>query len=312
MPIDPQIVAMFANIELPSTRSLPIQELRRQVRESSLAIPQPQVELQNVENSVIPGPGGALPIRIYTPNGKGPFPLVVFFHSGSWVMGDIDTEDGIARVIAAKTEAIVVSVEYRLAPEYTFPAPNEDAYAATCWVAKHAGEIGGMASRVAVVGLSTGGVIASGVALRVRDEGGPELVGFANFYGSCNYPSELTDSAREFSDGIVLTTDDVRFFYDRYLGDPAKYQNEPQASPARAKSLSGLPPAFIGTAECDPSRDDTEAFARRMQAEGGTVTLKRYASMIHGFLSWSAFLPAAQEAIDDVTNWLKVRFNAPV
>jgi acetyl esterase len=308
MSIDQKILAMFSGIELPPCSSVPIHELRKQVRDSSLAIPQPNVTLQKVEDKKIPGPGGDIPARFYTPLGNEPFPLVVFFHSGGWVMGDLDTEDGIARVIAAETGAVVVSVEYRLAPEHTFPAPNDDAYAATKWVAEHAAEIGGVASKLAVLGLSTGGVLATGVALRVRDEGGPRLAGFANFYGSCNYPSEQTASAREFSDGIVLKNEDVTFFYNTYLGDPEKYQADPQASPIRAKSLAGLAPGFIGTAECDPSRDDAEAFARKLKEAGGNVTLKRYPGMIHGFLSWSTFLPEAQEGIRDVSSWLKQRF----
>jgi acetyl esterase len=133
-------------------------------------------------------------------------------------------------------------------------------------------------------------------------------VGFVNFYGSCNYPSELTASAREFADGIVLKTEEITFFYNTYLGDPEKYEHDPQASPIRAKNLSGLAPAYIGTAECDPSRDDAEAFANKVKEHGGDVTLKRYPGMIHGFLSWVTVLPGAQEAVKDASGWLKARF----
>jgi len=310
MPIDPQITAMFANVQMPPVRQMPLEAIRQIVRDAATQTPPPNVTLRSVEDRAIPGPGGDLPVRIYTPEGTAPFPVVVFLHSGGFIMGDLDSEDSIARLIAAGAKAVVVSVDYRLAPEHTFPAQNDDAYAATQWVAKNASEIGGDPAKVAVVGASAGGVLAAGVALRARDENGPKLVAFANFYGSCNYPSEPTPSSVEHADGIVIKTEDIDYFYDAYLGDPAKYQDHQEASPVRAKDHSGLPPAYVGTAECDPSRDDAEIFAAKLKAAGNDITAKRYPGMIHGFLSWAGFLPGAQVAMDDLTDWLKARFAA--
>jgi acetyl esterase len=310
MPIDPQIAAMFANVQIPPSRTLPIEALRQMVRDAAKQTPPPAVRLKSVEDRTIPGPGGDIPVRIYTPEGTGPFPTAVFLHSGGFVLGDLDSEDAIARQVAHGSGAVVVSVDYRLAPEHPFPAANEDAFAAVKWTAEHAAELGADPTRLALVGASAGGNLAAGVALRARDEGGPKLVGFVNFYGSCNYPSEPTASSREFADGIVLKTDDIDFFYDTYLAGDAARQHDPQVSPFRAKDHAGLPPAYIGSAECDPSRDDAEAFAEKLKAAGVKVTAKRYPGMIHGFLNWAAFLPGAQEGIDDINSWLKARFTA--
>ena len=145
---------------------------------------------------------------------------------------------------------------------------------------------------------------------RARERGDLKLAAVANFYGSCNYPSEATASSVEHADGIVIKTDDIDFFYDAYLGDPAKYQDHPEASPVRAKDHSRLPPTYVGTAECDPSRDDAELLAAKIKAAGGDVTAKRYPGMIHGFLNWATFLPGAKEGMDDLTSWLKARFAA--
>jgi acetyl esterase len=310
MPIDPQIAAMFANVQIPPSRALPLEALRQMVRDAAKQTPPPAVALKSVEDRTIPGPAGEIPVRIYTPEGTGPFPTAVFLHSGGFLLGDLDSEDAIARLVAHGAGAVVVSVDYRLAPEHLFPAANEDAFAAVKWTAEHAAELGADPNRLALVGASAGGNLAAAVALRARDEGGPKLAGFVNFYGSCNYPSEPTASSREFADGIVLKADDIDYFYDTFLGDPAKHQDDPQASPMRAKDHSGLPPAYIGTAECDPSRDDAEAFAEKLKAAGVEVTAKRYPGMIHGFLNWATFLPGAQAGIDDISAWLKARFAA--
>jgi acetyl esterase len=310
MPIDPQIAAMFANVQIPPSRTLPIEALRQMVRDAAKQTPPPAVGLESVEDRTIPGPGGDIPVRIYTPEGTGPFPAAVFLHSGGFVLGDLDSEDSIARLVAHGSGAVVVSVDYRLAPEHPFPAANEDAFAAVKWTAEHAAELGADPARLAVVGASAGGNLAAGVALRARDEGGPKLAGFVNFYGSCNYPSEPTASSREFADGIVLKTDDIDYFYDAYLAGETALQDDPQVSPFRAKDHAGLPAAYIGSAECDPSRDHTEAFAEKLKAAGVEVTAKRYPGMIHGFLNWASFLPGAQAGIDDINAWLKARFAA--
>ena len=307
MPIDPQIEAMLsAAPPWPGVRNMDLVALREAVRSSSVQLPAPDdAVVGQVVDTVIDGPGGALALRIYTPPGSAPFPVVVYCHGGGYVVGDLDTQDMIARALCAWSEAVVVSVDYRLAPEHPFPAAPDDTFAALQWVAAHAGEISGDAARLAVAGDSAGGNLVAAAALRARDSGGPALRAIINIYGSCNYPSELTASAREFKDGPLLSQDDIAWFYQQYLENPDVQQHDPQASPVRAVSHAGLPPTFVATAECDPSRDDAEAFAAKLAAAGVAVETKRYAGMVHGFASWVGFLPGARAVLQDAAAFLK-------
>lgn len=309
MPIDPQIEAMLANApEWPPVSSMPVDVLRAGVRTSSLAFPPLDVPLGRIEDDAIEGPGGPIPIRIYTPVGDGPFPGIVYFHGGGWVVGDLDTQDMIARGLAYGSEAVVVSVDYRLAPEYPFPAAPNDAWAATLWTAQHAASLNIDPARLAVAGDSAGASLAAGVALRARDAGTPRIAAQVMFYGSGNYPSQDTPSSVEFANGPILSRDDVFFFWHQYLADPDKDQHNPLASPIRATSHVGLPPAYMGTAEIDPSRDDGEHFAAVLAKAGVPVEMKRYPGMVHGFVSWLGILPGAQAAMDDACSFLKRQF----
>lgn len=307
MPIDPQIEAMLsAAPPWPGVRNMDLATLRQAVRDSSVMLPPPpDAPVAAVEDRTIDGPGGPLGLRLYTPEGTGPFAVVVYCHGGGYVVGDLDTQDMIARALCAWSGAIVVSVDYRLAPEHPFPAAPDDTFAALQWVASHAGEISGDPARLAVAGDSAGGNLIAAAALRARDQGGPALRAQVNIYGSCNYPSELTASAREFAAGPLLRQDDIAWFYEQYLPDPAVQQHDPQASPVRAASHANLPPTFVGTAECDPSRDDAEAFGAKLAAAGVPVTVKRYPGMVHGFASWVGFLPGARNVLQDAAAFLK-------
>ncbi len=307
MPIDPQIEAMLAGAPpWPGGRNMDLATLRQAVRDSSVMLPPAaDAPVAKIADRTIAGPGGPLGLRVYTPEGDGPFAVVVYCHGGGYVVGDLDTQDMIARALCSWSGAVVVSVDYRLAPEHPFPAAPDDAFAALQWVAGHAAEIDGDPARLAVAGDSAGGNLAAAAALRARDLGGPALLAQVNLYGSCNYPSELTASAREYAAGPLLQQDDIAWFYEQYLRDPAVEQHDPQASPIRAADHSGLPPAFVGTAECDPSRDDAEAFAAKLAAAGVPVTAKRYPGMVHGFASWVGFLPGARAALQDAAAFLK-------
>lgn len=306
MPIDPQIEAMLANAPpWPGVRAIPLDVLRQSVRNSSIAIPAAQdAVVAHVEDRTIAGPGGDLALRLYTPQSDGPFPVTLYMHGGGFVVGDLDTQDMIARALCAWGETLVVSVDYRLAPEHPFPAAPDDCWAALQWAAAHAAELGGDATRLSVAGDSAGGNLAASVALRARDAGGPALRALVNIYGSCNYPSDDTPSSREFADGPILQRDDVAWFWEQFLTDPAQ-QDDPLASPSRATSHAGLPPTFVGTAECDPSRDDAENFAAKVAGAGVEVQQKRYPGMVHGFASWVGFLPGAREVLQDATAFLK-------
>lgn len=307
MPVDPQIEAMLAAAPpWPGVRQVPLDTLRQSVHDSSVAIP-PAADaiVASVEDRTIEGPGGALPLRLYTPEGTGPFPVTIFMHGGGFVVGDLDTQDMIARALCAWAETIVVSVDYRLAPEAPFPAAPDDAYAALEWAAANAASFGGDPDRLAVAGDSAGANLACAAALRARDANGPALRAQVNIYGSCNYPSDETESSREFANGPILQKDDVDWFWEQYLTDPAVQQHDQLASPLRAASHAGLPSAFVGTAECDPSRDDAEAFAAKLAAAGVTVEARRYPGMVHGFASWVGFLPGARDVLTDASRFLK-------
>ena len=310
MPIDPQIEAMFAGqLEWPPIRSQSIADLRQAVRASAIMLPPPPVTLASVSDRSIPGPAGEVPVRVYTPEGSGPFPVTCYFHGGGFVVGDLDTQDMIARGLAAGAETIVISVHYRLAPEHKFPAAPEDCWAAVQWAAANAASINGDASRLAVAGDSAGGVLANGMAIQAREEGGPRLAAVVNWYGPGIHPLPEGGSMAEFEHGPILRADDVRYFHELYIERPEQDEDY-RASPIKAKSHKGLPPHFIATAEIDPARDAAEMYGPVLTEAGVEVEAKRYPGMIHGFVSWVGFLPGAQEAMADACHFLKRQFAA--
>jgi acetyl esterase len=300
VPLDPQIAALLGPPQPGFEMSaLPVDVLRQYVRETSIAFPPLAVRLAGVADRTIPGPAGELRCRVYSPVAEPPFPVIVYFHGGGWVVGDLDTQDMICRALCHGADAVVLSVDYRLAPEHKFPAAVDDAFAATRWAARHAGELGGDAARLAVAGDSAGGGLAAAVALRARDEGGPPLRAQLVFYASCNHPSERTASAREFADGPILTETAIDYFWTQYLRDRATDQHHPWASPIRAASHRDLPPAFVASAELDPTRDDCEAYGAKLAAAGVVTESRRYPGAPHGFVSWVGLADVAQRAIDD-------------
>ncbi len=236
----------------------------------------------HAEDREVPGPNGAIPIRIYAPHGQPPFPVLIYFHGGGWVIGNLDTADQSCRSIANAAGCLVVSVNYRHAPEHRFPLPAEDAYAATLWTSRHAAAFNGDAARLAVGGHSAGANLAAVVALMARDRRAPSIA-----YQLLAVP--VTDhnleraSYRENAEGYGLTADAMRWYWNQYLREKAD-GDHPYASPLRAAGLGGLPPAFVATAEFDPLRDEGEAYAARLQADGVPTTQRRYEGMIHGFL----------------------------
>lgn len=243
-----------------------------------------------------------VPVRIYWPpiDAHDNLPVVVFYHGGGWSIGDLDTHDHVARAHAVAAEAIVVSVDYRLAPEHPFPQGVEDAWAALQWVGEHAVELGGDPARVAVAGDSAGGNLAAVMALRARDAGGPPLV-----FQLLWYPSVVGDqsapSFTENADAPILSPDVIAAFLTWYLpdvdmSDPTTLPTD--LAPGNAESLAGLPPAYIGTAEHDPLRDDGGKYAELLAAAGVSVVLSNEPTMAHGFISLALAVPAAAEATD--------------
>jgi acetyl esterase len=262
----------------------------------------PQAPVAAVADRRVPGPAGELPVRIYTPEGEPPFPIVVFFHGGGWVVGTLDTYDPLCRALAAATPAVVVSVDYRLAPEHRWPAAVEDAYAATEWASRNAAALGGVQHRLAVAGDSAGGNLAAVVALGARDRGGPAIAFQLLVYPALDAAGD-TASWREYADGYHLTADGMRWYWDHYLGgaDGAA----PDASPLRAAFVGGLPPALVIGAEYDILRDEGEAYAARLAEAGVDASASRHAGVVHGFVRWRAVTGAAGDALQEAATALR-------
>lgn len=265
--------------------------------------PEPVYE---VDNRTIPGPGGELPLRLYRPASERPLPALVYYFGGGWVLGTIDTADGISRSLANSSGALVVVVGYRLAPEHPFPAAIDDCYATVRWVAEHAAEIGADPARIAVGGDSAGGNLAAGVALRSRADG-PALVGQLLVYPNTD---QLADdqSMRAADDPFLFNRHSVAWYRQHYLTNPGDAAS-PLASPLRAESLAGLPPALVITAEYDPLRDQGEEYARRLADEGVQVELSRYAGMAHGFFTMAGAVDASRAAIAQAASRLRAWFD---
>ncbi|MFI6295098.1 alpha/beta hydrolase [Nonomuraea sp. NPDC050790] len=237
---------------------------------------------------------GEIPVRVYRPEGEGPHPVVVYFHGGGFTLCTLDTHDGVCRTLCAGANAVVVSVDYRLAPEHPYPAAAEDAYAATMWAYEHAAELGGDAGRLAVAGDSAGGNLAAVTCLKARDAGGSPPISFQLLVYPVTDAAMDTPSHQENGEGYFLTNAHMRWYWDNYQPDPAR-RGEPYCSPIRADT-HGLPPALVITAEHDPLRDEGEAYAGKLRAAGGAARTLRFEGMFHGFFGLDAFLPAAKSA----------------
>ena len=310
MPVDPQIQALLdKGTGVPATHTLPVDVARAQY-EARIALMAPPAEIAVVRELAIDGSSGKLRIRVYTPHGKGPFPLLVFFHGSGFVLCSLDTHDGMCRNLCAGAACVVVSVDYRLAPEHKFPAGIDDCLVATRWAAAHAAELGADPARIAVAGDSAGGNMAAVTALRVRDEGGPALCGQLLLYPVTDYHTPGTPSYEQNAEGYGLTRDTMKWFWAHYLADPSEGMH-PHASPLRAQNLSGLPPALVVTAEYDPLRDEGEFYAERLRAAGVPTSLTRYAGVNHGFMFWVGIVDKAGAAMSQACNWLRSIFNAP-
>jgi len=308
MPLDPEakmLLEQMTTVVRPFDE-LSVEEARAAIATLSAAAGEGEA-VARVENRTVPGPRGKIPVRVYTPAGRAPFPVLVYFHGGGWVIGSLETHDGVCRHLANAAGAVVASVDYRLAPEHPFPASGEDAYAATRWVAANAAVIGGDAKRVAVGGDSAGGNLAAVVALMARDRGGPQLVFQLLVYPVTDAPSANTPSYRENADGYFLTAKMMHWFWNHYCGKNTDL-SDPYLCPLRARDLKRLPPALVITAEFDPLRDEGEAYAARLREAGNQADLKRYPGMIHGFFGMGPLLTKAREATKEAASALRAAF----
>lgn len=251
--------------------------------------------------------GSEITLRMYTPNGTGPFPVFVYYHGGGWVLGDLDVVDPILRAVTNSAECLVVSVDYRLAPENKFPVAPEDCYAATKWVAENISRYNGDPSRLAVGGDSAGGNLAAVVPLMAKDRQGPDIAFQVLLYPVTDF-SFQSQSYKENSKGYYLETDAMHWFANHYLSENDKLH--PYASPILAPDLSGLPPALIITAEYDVLRDEGEAYAKKLIEAGVPVTHTRYNGQIHGFFWMPVIMDDAKKALHQISAALKEQFSS--
>lgn len=306
MPVDPQIQTLLdKGTGVPATHTLTVEAARTQY-EARISLMAPPAVIGAVNEHAMPGPGGAMTLRIYTPISQGPFPLMVFFHGSGFVLCSLNTHDGMCRNLCAGADCVVVSVDYRLAPEHKFPAAVDCVFA-TRWAAEHASELNADADRIVVAGDSAGGTLAAVTALRLRDEGGPTLRGQLILYPVTDYHTPGTRSYEENAEGYGLTRDTMKWFWNHYLNDPGEASN-PYAAPLRARDLHGLPPAFVVTAQYDPLRDEGEAFAERRRAADVPTRLSRWDGMNHGFLFWVGLVDKAGDAMAEACMWLRAIF----
>jgi acetyl esterase len=308
MPLSPAARTMLDQLEeigAPPLWQQDIATVREQDRNLLGALDQP-VEVASVDNRTMPGPAGEIPVRIYTPGTGGARPLIVYFHGGGFVFCSLDTHDGTCRRLANATGAVVVSVDYRLAPECPFPGPLDDCYAATVWAHEHAADLGADGDQLVVAGDSAGGNLAAATTLLAREHAGPPIVHQILIYPVIDAACE-TKSFTENGEGYFLDGASMRWLWTQYLG-PDGDGTHPHASPIRAADLSGLPPAIVVTAEYDPLRDEGEAYADALQAAGVPATAVRYDGMIHGFVSMPMLFPEADEAMEKIAGALRRAF----
>jgi acetyl esterase/lipase len=307
MPLDPQVKALLDQMAgLPRLEELSVADARKQV-ERRIAVNLPTLPIASILNRTIQGPGGDLRVRIYTPNGSGPFPLMVFFHGSGFVLCSLDTHDGVCRNLCNAAGCVVVSTDYRLAPEHKFPAGPEDCYTATNWAAEHARELNADPERVVIAGDSAGGNMVAVTALMIRYKGGPALRGQLMIYPVTDHFNSGHPSYTQNAEGYGLTADGMRWFWGHYLNSESEAESL-FASPLRARDLRDLPAALIITAEYDVLRDEGELYGERLVQAGVPTSVSRYGGMNHGFFSMYGLVDKAKHALEESATWLKERF----
>jgi acetyl esterase/lipase len=301
MALDPQaahVIELIVKSGRPPYHQLAPKDARQLFRETRPASTPPAPQIGAVRELEADGPHGAIPLRLYRPAGVADsrrLPVLVFFHGGGWVIGDLETHDVLCRQVTAEGGVSVIAVDYRLAPEHKFPAAVDDAWAATRWIAAHAAELGVDPERLAVGGDSAGGNLAAVVALQARDARGPRIALQILLYPVTDLVSESRSYA-DLADGYMLTRDSMRWFRAQYLAkeeDAADWR----VSPLRAPSLAGLPPALVVTAGYDPLRDEGEAYAKKLREAGVSVDAVSFGGMIHGFVPMGRLIDAAFRAV---------------
>ena len=301
MPLNPGYEEMLSQLAVlggPSLAEVPVEAGREMFR--AMQGGAQEIEVGTVTDIV----AGNVPARVYRPAGTGPFAVVMMFHGGGWVIGDLDTADCQSREICRGAGALVISVDYRLAPEHRFPAAAEDCYSATRWAADHAGDYDGDPGSLAVAGDSAGGNLAAVVAQMARDRRGPTIAFQLLVYPVTDGVNFDTPSYRDNADGYLLTAEAMHWFWDHYAPSPDDRRN-PYASPLLASDLSGLPPALVMTAQYDPLRDEGEAYASALAKAGVDAKSIRYDGFIHGFFAHTRTIHDTRAAMADACSALR-------
>jgi acetyl esterase len=311
MAIRPDTALFLASAEgvasFPAEASHDVDAAARYLRQlrASRATDEPEPVAHSSEHDL----GGGLRVRAYVPRGDDRHSLVIYFHGGGWVSGDLEMHDGVCRRLANRAQCVVVNVDYRLAPEHPFPAAIDDAFRAVVWSYEHAADLLVTGRGLAVVGSSSGGNLAAAVALRARDEGRPPITLQVLLYPALD-ASMSSPSFRELHRGYLLEADQMAWFWRQYLGDGPTPPHE-WASPLQASSLIGLPRAVIVTAELDPLRDEGESYAERLRESGVEVSLERYEGQIHGFIGFHRAITDGEAALDAIAAQIREHVDAP-
>mgnify|MGYP001477074634 CR=1 FL=1 len=307
MKLDPQaraVLDILKQMDGPKLNEVPPEDARQMFSALLDMVELADVPIGKVEDLVLPGPGGDIPVRIYTPVAAASdvLPVLVYYHGGGWVIGDLDTHDALCRTLANESGAKVVAVDYRLAPEHPFPAAVEDAFAAVKWVEANASKIGIDANRIAVAGDSAGGNLAAIVAQQAKAEKAPHIAFQMLIYPATDATMD-TPSRREWANGYFLEGELMDWFYAHYLG--SRDAADPRVSPLKASSFEGLPPAYVITAGFDVLRDEGRAYAEALKKAGVAVEHVNYDGMIHGFFTMQKAFDEARAAVKTAAGKLR-------
>ncbi len=308
--LHPETVAFMektAALNIPAFGTVSAEELRSETDRRNEAIPPAIEPVRKVIRRKIGGPAGEIPLRIYVPvNSEPPYPVIMVFHGGGWTIRSYELEGPTSRGLANRVGALVISVQYRLAPETRFPGAADDCYAATEWAIENASEFDGDASKLAVAGTSAGGNLSAAISQMARDRNGPKIAHQVLFCPVIDHDFTRA-SYDEFAEGYGLTNAGMRWFWDNYLGPDGDGSN-PYASPIQADDLSGLPDATVIVAECDVLRDEGEDYAAALKSAGVDTRLTRYEGVLHGFNVQPGHIHLADDALDEAADRIKKSF----
>lgn len=312
MPLHPQVEGLLNQMVAAGgkpTNAMTPEECRAVFDGIFASLPPSQAMLAGVADRNVPGPAGQIKTRVYTPEGKGPFPVLVFFHGGGFVLGDLESHDSVCRELSGGANVVVVATDYRLSPEHRFPAAADDCIAVTRWVVENAAKINGDAKRVAAGGDSAGGNLAAVVSQQLRDRDGTKLAAQLLIYPVTRFDGVATTSMVDNATGYLLQRDDIDWFRSHYLG-PNIDGKDVRISPILAKDLTGLPPTLVQTCEFDPLRDEGEDYGKALEAAGVPTVISRYDGSIHAAFSFFTIMEPGRRMVDEAIGWLRETLRA--